>query len=265
MNLYARKLGTGSPLLILHGLFGMSDNWMTVGKSLSQKGFTVHLLDMRNHGRSPHMPTHTYQDMCVDLNDYLDREKLDKVSIMGHSMGGKAAMFFGLLYHEKLNHLAVIDIAPTRYTPLNAPDHSNIIENLMAIDLSTFQNRQTVTDEIERRLHNRPLAMFLGKSISRDAHSNFRWKLNLPVLLKSLPRITAGLEELQPHAPSPVETLFVRGAYSDYILPEHETEIAKYYPRSKIVTIDNAGHWLHAEQPKKLAMVLSTFFLGKER
>lgn len=262
MNLYARKIGAGRPLLVLHGLFGMSDNWLTIGKRLSQEGFAVHLLDLRNHGRSPHMPTHTYQDMCDDLNAYLEHEHINEVNIMGHSMGGKAAMFFGLLHPEKLTRLAVIDISPVTYRQ-NTPHHSNIIKNLMAIDLSAYQSRQALADEIERRLNDRLLAMFLGKSIRRDAQAHFKWELNLPVLLEYLPGISSGLEALQAHAPSPVETLFIRGEHSDYLLPEHEPEIREYYPQSKIVTIDNAGHWLHAEQPEKLVMVLSTYFNKK--
>lgn len=265
MKLYAHKSGTGRPLLILHGLFGMSDNWRTIAEMLTQKGFAVHLLDMRNHGRSPHMPTHTYPDMCDDLNIYLEQEKLAQVSIMGHSMGGKTAMFFGLLHPEKIKHLAVIDIAPASYAHHNASHHSNIINNLMAIDLSAYQNRQALTDEIQRRLNDYALAMFLGKSITRDAQANFKWKLNLPILLKYLPSISVGLEDLKPQAPSPVETLFIRGEHSDYIRPEHEPERMTYYPRSKIITIDNAGHWLHAEQPEKLATILSTFFMGEGR
>lgn len=261
MKLYSHKIGEGPPVLMLHGLFGMSDNWRTIGKMLTRKGFAVHLLDMRNHGRSPHMPTHTYQDMCDDLIIYLEQEKLSKVSIMGHSMGGKTAMFFGLLHPGKVKHLAVIDIAPASYAHHDPFRHSNIIKNLMAIDMTTHKSRQALTDEIQRRLNDSALAMFLGKSISRDTQANYKWKLNLPVLLKHLPDISAGLEDLQSKAPSPVETLFVRGGHSDYIRPEHKLEMMTYFPKSEIVIVDNAGHWLHAEQPEKLASVLSTFFL----
>jgi esterase len=259
MQLFSHRIGVGFPLIILHGLFGMSDNWFTIGKSLVQKGFAVHLLDIRNHGQSPHMSTHSYQSMCDDLSNYLAQEKLNEVSIIGHSMGGKAAMFFGLLHPEKVKNLVVVDIAPADYDFNNVAYLSNIIKNLMELDLSIYLNRREIMEEMERRLKDHTLIMFLGKNIMRDTKTNFKWKLNLPVLLKSLPGLSAGFDELRTHAPSTVRTLFVRGENSDYILPTHEPDRMNYFPRSSIVTIDNAGHWLHMEQPKKLLMVLSTF------
>lgn len=263
MQLFSRKIGDGFPLIILHGLFGMSDNWLTIGKSLVQKGFAVHLLDFRNHGQSPHMSTHSYQSMCDDLTDYLAQEKLNEVSIIGHSMGGKVAMFVGLLHPDKVKNLVVVDIAPADYDYHNVAYHSKIIKNLMELDLSTYHNRGAIMEEMERRLKDCTLVMFLGKNIMRDTKKNFKWKLNLPVLLKSLPDLSAGFDELGKHAHSTVRTLFVRGENSDYILPKHEPDRMNYFPKSSIVTIDNAGHWLHMEQPKKLLMVLSTF-LGRE-
>ncbi|WP_163337548.1 alpha/beta fold hydrolase [Desulfopila sp. IMCC35008] len=237
----------------------MSDNWFTIGKSLVPKGYAVHLLDIRNHGQSPHMPTHSYQNMCDDLLGYLAQQNLNEVNIIGHSMGGKAAMFFGLLYPEKIKNLVVVDIAPSHYTNHNVAFHSTIIKNLMELDLSTYHNRREIMEEMERRFKDRTLVLFLGKNIMRDKKNNFRWKLNLPVLLKSLPDLSAGFDKQGKEVHSTPRTLFVRGENSDYILPKHEPDRMHYFPRSSISTIENAGHWLHMEQPKRLIMVLSTF------
>ena len=263
MQLFSHKIGVGFPVIILHGLFGMSDNWFTIGKCLVQKGYAVHLLDIRNHGQSPHMSAHSYHSMCEDLSCYLELEKLNSVNIIGHSMGGKVAMFFGLLHPEKVKNLVVVDIAPVNYDYHNVAYHSKIIQNLMEIDLCLYHKRRDIMEEVERRLKDRTLMDFLGKNIMQDRENNFKWKLNLPVLLKFLPNLSAGFDELGKHIHSNVRTLFVRGKNSDYILPKHEPDRMNYFPRSSIVTIDNAGHWLHMEQPKKLLMVLSTF-LSKE-
>lgn len=259
MHLFSRKIGKGHPILILHGLLGMSDNWLTIGKNLALEGYAVHLLDLRNHGQSPHSNTHSYPDMCGDLLDYLEQEKLNEVSIIGHSMGGKAAMFFGLLHPEKVKTLIIVDIAPSDYRRSNKILHANLIASLLEIDLSSHENKRTIMEEIEERLNNRTLALFLGKNIARDIHDNFSWKLNLPVLQNYLPTIYAGLDELKIYAPSPVRTLFIKGNNSDYIRPEHEPEIRKYYPWSNVVGIDNAGHWVHADQPVKFLEALSVF------
>lgn len=263
MQLFSQKIGNGCPVIILHGLLGMSDNWLTIGKGLVQKGFAIHLVDIRNHGQSPHMSVHSYQSMCEDLSDYLEQEKLNVVNLIGHSMGGKVAMFFGLLHPKKVKNLVVVDIAPVNYDCHNVAYHSNIIQNLINIDLSTYHNRGAIMEEMERRFKNRSLVLFLGKNIMRDKRTKFRWKLNLPVLLKSLPCLSAGFDKLGTNSHSTLRTLFVRGDNSDYILPKHELDRMHYFPKSSIVTIENAGHWLHMEQPKRLLMVLSNFLAGE--
>jgi len=144
MQLYSRIIGSGPPILVLHGVFGMSDNWVTIGSALAEHGFTVHLLDLRNHGRSPHAETHRYPDMCDDLNHYLEQNKLAIVDIIGHSMGGKLAMMYGLLDPEKLRKLVIVDIAPSDYRNLDNSFHADIITTLLQIEfLSHF--RQTIS------------------------------------------------------------------------------------------------------------------------
>lgn len=259
MQLFSRKIGSGHPIVVLHGLFGMSDNWISIAKELARRGFGVHLLDLRNHGRSPHTPSHTYQEMCEDILGYLKGENITRASLIGHSMGGKLAMYFALLYPEKLSHLGVIDIAPSDYSKHNPGYQINIIHNLMGIDLSEHMTRRTILEEIRYRLHDSRLTRFLGKSILHAGKNTFVWKLNLPVLLKSLPDISCGLDDLKWCGPSAVPTLFVRGEKSDYIQAHHEADRITYFPDSSVVSIAGAGHWLHIEKPDRLLGTLINF------
>jgi len=251
MQLTSRIIGRGVPILILHGLFGMSDNWVSIGNGLAENGFCVHLLDLRNHGRSPHSDTHRYPDMCEDLLNYLEQKGLDTVSIIGHSMGGKLAMIFSLLEPEKLDKLIVVDIAPSDYRDPEYTFHANIINVLLEIDPAHYTSRGEIRKQLERKLKNHDLSMFLSKNIEREESSTqFRWRLNLPVLRKFLQHIYIGLEELKIYAPSHVQTLFIKGNSSNYYQPEHDEDRLFFFPESEVIGIDNAGHWVHSEQPE---------------
>ena len=166
MQLYSRILGEGHPVLILHGLFGMSDNWLTIARALAANDFCVHVPDLRNHGISPHAMTHRYTDMCDDLVEYLDRNSLDLVHLIGHSMGGKLAMIFALLYPERVDKLVVVDIAPSAYEDNSY--HTNIIDTLMDIDLTGHHERGSIRKELNAKLKDPRLAMFLTKNIAWD-------------------------------------------------------------------------------------------------
>ncbi|MBT8359538.1 MAG: alpha/beta fold hydrolase [Deltaproteobacteria bacterium] len=261
MQLYSRIIGSGPPILILHGVFGMSDNWVTIGSALAEQGFSVHLLDLRNHGRSPHAETHRYPDMCDDLNHYLEQKKLGIVDIIGHSMGGKLAMMFGLLDPEKIRKLVIVDIAPSDYRDLDNSFHANIITTLLQIDLAAHDGRGSIKEELAAKLNDQSLATFLTKNIGRDERSEkFIWKLNLPVLQKFLQHLHIGLEELEIYAPCPVPTLFIKGNDSSYYLPEHEPDRRNFFPDSEVVGIASAGHWLHSEYPEKFLEIVVPFF-----
>ena len=265
MQLYSRIIGSGPPVLVLHGLFGMSDNWVSIGNALAAKGFTVHLIDLRNHGRSPHAETHRYPDMCDDLLIYLEQKGLDSVDIIGHSMGGKLAMIFGLLEPEKVHKLIIVDIAPSDYRDPKNIFHTTIIELLQQLDLNAHSGRGTIREELTQRLGDPELAMFLAKNIDRDVHSKkFRWKCNLPVLQKFLQHIHIGLEELELYAPCPVKTLFIKGNDSAYVLPEHEPDRLNFFQDSEVVGIDDAGHWVHSSQPEKFLEAVSRFLLPEK-
>jgi len=264
MQLFARILGHGRPLVILHGLFGMSDNWLSIGKALTRHGFRVHIPDLRNHGRSPHAKTHRYPEMCDDLLEYLDHHGLDKIELIGHSMGGKLAMIFSLLQPERVADMVVVDIAPADYRRPENTFHRDLIATLLELDLNRYRTRGKVREELARRLQDGRLAGFLAKNIALDKDSGrMFWLLNLEVLQKHLQHLAIGLEELEFHAPCQVRTLFLKGDDSDYYLPQHEPARLLFFPHSRVVGIARAGHWLHSEQSERfLAEVLT--FLGNE-
>ncbi len=262
MTLFSQIIGTGPPLLILHGLFGMSDNWLTVGRQLASKGFNVHMVDLRNHGRSPHMDTHSFIDMCDDLLSYLEQENLESVGMIGHSMGGKAAMHMALRHPERLTDMVVVDIAPATYCCHEASLHAIILDTLMRIDPARYNSHGDIMAEIESGVNSRALTLFLGKNIRRSSDGKYDWKLNLPVLKAYLPVLYAGLEDLDALAPSTVKTLFIKGNNSDYIQSHHESNRVRYFPDSGVVGIDNAGHWVHAEQPERFVDVVTSFLLN---
>jgi len=259
MQLFTRILGNGEPLVILHGLFGMSDNWLTIGNELAGHGFTVHIPDLRNHGRSPHCGTHRYTDMADDLLNYLEEHKLDRCHLLGHSMGGKLAMIFSLLHPEQVTKLMVVDIAPSNYQLSGDTFHRDLINTLLAIDLRSYSERGTIRQVLEQQLGDIRLAAFLAKNIARDDRNAFVWKFNLPVLQRYLNHIQIGLQELEMYAPCPVSTLFIKGNDSDYYLPTHEPDRLFFFPHSLVVGIDNAGHWVHSEQSEAFISVLLGF------
>lgn len=258
MHLFSRTYGSGPKLVILHGLYGSSDNWITIARRL-EAHFTVLLPDLRNHGASPHAPTHTYADMVDDLAQFFEETDTDNAFLMGHSMGGKVAMRFAAEYPEKVNRLLVVDIAPKNYLAEGSYDHirqhRQILELLGHPDLSQFQSRKELDEFFSRRIPEESVRFFLLKNIHRTSHGGFAWKINAPVLREAFPSMVsevdqAWFEERRPITAYPVT--FVRGLNSDYVQDTDWKDIRKIYPEAELIDVANAGHWLHAEQPEKL-------------
>lgn len=250
MELYHREYGQGEPLLILHGLFGFSDNWQTIAKALSEQ-FLVIALDLRNHGRSPHAPSHTYADMAEDLREFMQKNWIHSARIMGHSMGGKAAMQLALTHPDLVEKLVVVDIAPGRATD----KHQAIYRTLLDIDLEKMTTRQDIEAAMAANIPDVGVRQFLLKNVTRHDDGAFAWKMNLPVLWRYFPNI------LGPVSGEPYEgpTLFVAGGASNYIRPDDKPEIRRLFPQSRIETIPGAGHWVHAEKPAELLGLLRDF------
>jgi esterase len=255
MNLFYKTEGNGQPLIILHGLFGSADNWLTLAKRFG-KYRKVYLLDQRNHGRSPHHPEFSYNAMMNDLRLFLTTHDIIKPDILGHSMGGKVAMGFAVRYPDLVNKLMVIDIAPKSY-PIR---HDVILEGLKAIDIEGVTKRQDADDELAEYVEDMGVRQFLLKNLKRSATGGYEWKMNLDVIYDQIGNVGEGLKPADKFSH---KTLFVRGSLSSYILDEDLGEIKKHFPESSLVTIQGASHWVHAEKPAELSAVIEDFLLSK--
>jgi len=266
MNLFFREEGEGFPLVIVHGLYGSSDNWLTVGKKLSSR-YKVYMIDQRNHGRSPNSEVHSYEAMKDDLAAFFDQHQIEKAIVMGHSMGGKTAMCFAADYPERIEKLIVVDIAPKNYFLLNDESqyflHKNILQAMLEIDFSKKESRKEVENYLLQKIDSTQIVQFLLKNVHRKKETHhFEWRLNVPVLFENLDEIISGVNERWFEDRLPIfnyQVLFIKGADSNYILPEDFDSIRRIYPEAAIVEIPNAGHWLHAEQPELFMEAVNKF------
>ena len=250
MQLNFRKNGSGPPLVILHGLFGSLDNWFSIAKELVDH-YTLYLVDQRNHGDSPHGSEWNYGVMVEDLRELLDAEGLDSVYLMGHSMGGKTVMNFAVAYPERVRKLIVGDIAPRHY-PIH---HQVILEGLNALDLSQLQSRKEADDLLAPYIPELGIRQFLLKSLGRDTNG-FAWKVNLSVITQHIEEVGKALE-VGTVFEGP--TLFLGGANSSYIQEKDLSDMKRHFPNCTWVSIHNAGHWLHAEQPQAVVAEMRKF------
>lgn len=255
MEMYFRKFGEGPPLVITHGLYGASDNWVSIGRELS-KDFEVFLPDWRNHGRSPHTKEHRYLDLKNDLLEFLDEQKIKKAILIGHSMGGKANMFFAVDYPERVQSLVVVDISPRSYKSLDQPaphtiDHMNVLQAMQNVDFKKADSRMDIDMMLADTVKSPRVRQFLLKNVSRKGKESYKWKLNLETLSKFLPDILGGIDPEKVNSGLGVTgfpVLFIKGADSDYISEIDYPIIRKLFPTADIVSIPNSGHWVHAEQ-----------------
>lgn len=271
VTLNYRKTGKGSPFVILHGLYGSSDNWISIARMLEER-FTIFIPDLRNHGKSPHTPTHTYQDMVDDLVRFFKDHHLEKAIVLGHSMGGKLAMMFASEYPELVTGLIVADIAPKNYNSETRPfktvlQHEMILGLMEELNLVAVKSRKEIDYFLSDKLKEITLRQFLLKNIHRNKEGDFEWKINVPILKYALSSITSEVNsdwfaDRKPILNYPVT--FLRGLDSDYISDQDFISIREIYPEARLIDIPDAGHWLHAEQPEKfIAAVLSAIQFGQ--
>lgn len=241
--LHSTILGKGKPLLVLHGLFGMSDNWITLGRKFSES-FEVHLIDLRNHGRSFHDGIMDFESMSEDLINYCNYYHLKSINLLGHSLGGKVAMFFAIQFPKMVHKLIVADIAPKRYSNR----HQTIFNALDNVDFKRAKTRDEVGKILGKSISNQSIVQFLLKNVHHKTSDELDWRFNLGVLKKNYNVIN---EMLPAYGTFETETLFLKGENSDYILPSDESSIMAHFPIAQIEIISNAGHWLHAENPEE--------------
>lgn len=251
MQLQFKEFGNGEPLLILHGLFGSSDNWFSIAPKLAAQ-FHVFTLDQRNHGQSPHSGEMTYPLMARDVAEFLDAQKLESAMVLGHSMGGKVAMRMALDFPERVRKLIVADIAPRAY----APEYEEYFRGLLALDLNKFRSRQEMEEALAPSVPPLIIRRFLLKNLANKPDGLYRWKINLPGLHKNYPRICeAIISEKTFDEPA----LFLYGGKSDYVSDKDKPMIISLFPHAQFEVIPQAGHWMHADAPEEFVRSVVKF------
>jgi len=252
VKLFHQIYGAGEPLLILHGLFGTYENWGSQIKGLAEH-FQVVAVDLRNHGRSPHADEFTYPAMASDVLELMDDLGLESAHILGHSMGGKVAMQIALNAPQRLRKLVIVDIAPVTYQP----HHDSVFQGLFSITLEGLKSRGEADKQLAEHVEEASVRAFLLKNLYRTEEKQFAWRMNLPILHSQYSNIS-----LAPAGtPFSGETLFIKGANSDYLIPAYRDQVVGLFPKAGYKVIEGAGHWPHAEKAEMFGRVLLKFLL----
>lgn len=263
MKLNYKILGEGEPMVIMHGLYGSSDNWVGIAREL-QAYFKIVLVDLRNHGKSPHADDHNYNVMADDLMVLLNDLQIYSTILIGHSMGGKVALAFTAFNPERVRRLVVVDISYRTYTidegDMQFNEHRNILKSLSEIKLSEMNSREQVDEILSNNIPSSRVRAFLLKNLYRTREKQFKWKLNLPVLQLNIEKVLEGFESYKSEFQElnqPV--LFIKGGASEYIQQKDVVSLPKYFRNAKVVTIPEASHWVHAEKPLEFLQVVKEF------
>jgi len=251
MLLHSNIIGEGKPFVILHGFLGMSDNWKTLGNQFAEH-FQVHLVDQRNHGRSFHDDNFHYEALAEDLKHYFDANQIKDAILLGHSMGGKTAMLFATLYPELVSKLIIADISP-RFYPIH---HDAILQGLNSLDFNVLKSRSQADKQLANHVSDFGTRQFLLKNLYWIEKGKLALRMNLEALTENVEEVG---EALPIHAKFEGDTLFLRGDKSEYIGNQDEAIIKNHFPEANIITISNAGHWLHAENPEDFYNAVTNF------
>jgi len=254
MELNYKHFGQGEPIIILHGLFGMLDNWLSIGRKLADK-FEVYLIDQRNHGKSPHSDKHNYLLMARDLLDFLQEQNIYSAHILGHSMGGKTALQFATLYPGYVKSLIIADIFPKEYKRIT-DDHQQVFEAINSLKNCQFNDRKKAELALATIVTNQRILQFLYKNLTLNHHGCICWKFNAPILTTEYMNLMADIEY---SAIVNSNTLFIKGADSDYINPNEFESVKKYFPNSSLEVMPDCGHWLHADNPEMFIFIIFKF------
>jgi esterase len=245
---------SGTPLLVFHGLFGMLDNWGTFGKEM-EEFFPVHLIDLRNHGKSFHSTEMSHDVLAADILHYMEFHHLETVHLLGHSLGGKAVMQFAMNHPQKIEKLIVVDISPKAYPP----HHQCIIKALESVNFDVVKSRGEVEEILSQYIPEKSVVFFLSKSLFWTENKKLEWRFNLKTLAEKYSEFVSNAIKFGVYTG---ETLFIAGAQSNYILPQDEFLIKQQFPNSSVVSIEKAGHWVHAENPTDFNKVVKDFLLN---
>lgn len=252
MKLHYQKLGEGQPLLIIHGLFGSSDNWRSMARYFS-KFFQVISLDLRNHGQSPHSDEQDFTLMAEDVLAVCDALDINKAQVLGHSLGGKVAMQFAALYPQRVDKLVVVDISPRQYFS----QHTPMMDTMMALEMRQYSSRTEIDEALSASISDKTVRQFLLMNLQSD-ETGFSWRINLPALKHNYQKLMAAVcETTQLDLPS----LFIYGELSEYVSTEDRTLIKQHFTQAEFVAIAKAGHWVHAEKPQQFKQVVEEFLV----
>lgn len=246
-----KSFGRGPAVIILHGLFGSLDNWLTLARKLAED-YSVYIIDQRNHGKSPHTEAFNYDLLVEDLHDFMDKQGIYQAHLIGHSMGGKVVMQFASHYPDRIDKLIVVDMAPKMYEP----HHTQIFNALNELDLSQLESRQDAAQFLAERIPAESVRQFLLKNLGRDKQKRFQWKFNLTSIYNHYRDILANVDiEFLFEG----ETLFLSGGASDYVLASDHEYIEAHFPKVNFVVLDGVGHWVHAEAPDRFLEEVGAF------
>jgi esterase len=264
MDLFYREYGEGPPLIILHGLYGDSSNWVTIARHLG-KNYTVFVPDMRNHGKSPHSGVHDYMAMSTDITEFAEKRSLPKISILGHSMGGKTAMTFSVMNPEKVAALIIADISP--FSRSDQSDtiprfHQKVLETLLNTDISSYSGRGEIEKIISEIIGDRRTASFLLKNLYRAENGSYDWRLNARSLYDNLDKLMGSIPADISNKVTGFPVLFIKGSESGYLPESHFNAISGLFPAAEFRIIEGAGHWLHAEKPEEFTQTVKNFLEG---
>ncbi len=253
LELNYKEYGEGANnLIVLHGFLGSLDNWHTLATEWGKAGLHVYTLDQRNHGRSPHASEHSIQLMVDDINDFMFQHNISEAIVLGHSMGGKVAMLFALQYPMLCTKLIVADMAPRAYKP----GHDDVFDAIFQVDLNKIASRKEAEEAMKKYLGDNGTRQFILKNLERTEEGKYEWKFNLRTLFQDYSEITKAITS---KFTFDKPTLFLKGGLSLYIKDADEPEIKSLFPGSSIQTIENAGHWLHADKPMEFSEAVLSF------
>ncbi len=252
LPLHYRSLGRGAPLIMLHGLYGSGNNWKRIASALEDH-HASHLVDLRNHGQSPHHRDVGYTAMAADLLTLMDELELEQADVLGHSMGGKVAMTLALLHPERIRRLVVADVAPVTYP--NSGEHERLLGALQGMDLQQLGSRRGADHDLEAEIPSAGIRQFLLTNLEKR-DGEWHWRIPLQILRDGLETIR-GFPDLPGTYPGP--TLFLHGEQSGYVLEEHHAAIRSRFPEARLQCMEGCGHWLHAENPDGFVAAVSAF------
>jgi esterase len=251
MNLHFEAVGEGPSLIILHGLLGSADNWRSMSRRLGAH-YRVFAVDLRNHGRSPHSDIFDYDIMAADLREFIEQQALRRITLLGHSMGGKVAMQFAIDYSDQLDRLVIVDIAPKPYEP----SQRYLLKALRSLDLTRYKSFADVDAALTAEVSSESLRQFLLKNLARDENGRLCWKIHLAAIDRNYDKLVLGLA---PERSFNKPTLFIRGGRSNYIEDDDAALIRRMFPQAEIATLPEAGHWVHVDAPEEFFQTVLNF------